>query len=104
MTKCINNYPKPVSHDKIVNEKRIVMKPFIQNSDEHKINLDDLFKRLNSSSQGLATEDAVKRQQKYGFNVLEEKEKKSILSYTDVCAMLFALARLLLLHIKRLTG
>lgn len=55
------------------------MKPFLQNHDEHKINLDELYKRLDSAPQGLSSEGASKRQQTYGFNVLEGKEKQSLI-------------------------
>jgi sodium/potassium-transporting ATPase subunit alpha len=48
-------------------------------NDEHKINLDELFKRLGSSTQGLSSDEASKRHQTYGFNVLEEKEKIPII-------------------------
>ena len=55
------------------------MKPFLQKNDEHKIDLDDLYKRLDSTPQGLSSEEASKRQQTYGLNVLEEKEKESLI-------------------------
>lgn len=56
-----------------------MMEPFLQTNDEHKIHLDELHKRLDSSPQGLSSEEASKRQQKYGFNVLEEKEKQPVI-------------------------
>ena len=55
------------------------MEPFLQKQDEHKITLEDLYKRLDTTAQGLSSEDASKRHQTYGFNVLEEKEKQSLI-------------------------
>jgi sodium/potassium-transporting ATPase subunit alpha len=55
------------------------MEPFLQKHDEHKITLEDLYKRLDTTAQGLSSEDASKRHKKYGFNVLEEKEKQSLI-------------------------
>jgi hypothetical protein len=55
------------------------MGSFHQNDDEHKINLDDLYKRLNATSDGLFSGEVAKRQHAYGFNVLEEKEKQPII-------------------------
>lgn len=46
--------------------------------DEHKLPLDVLFARLNCSQKGLSSFDVTKRQQEHGLNLLEEKEKKSI--------------------------
>ncbi|UCH82493.1 MAG: hypothetical protein JSW20_07955, partial [Nitrospiraceae bacterium] len=54
------------------------MKPFLQHHDEHKIGPDELYTRLESSPLGLTSDEALKRQQTYGFNVLEEKEKQSL--------------------------
>src|SRR5210317_1271523 len=55
------------------------MAPFLQKNDEHKIALEDLYKRLDTTAQGLSSEDASKRHQTDGFNVLEEKEKQSLI-------------------------
>ncbi len=45
------------------------------NDDEHKIDLEELFRRLNTNENGLSSAEAEKRQQQYGFNVLEIKRK-----------------------------
>ncbi|KPJ97457.1 MAG: hypothetical protein AMK71_13300, partial [Nitrospira bacterium SG8_35_4] len=47
-------------------------------NDEHKIFIEDLYKRLDASEQGLSTEEAARRQRQFGFNVLDEKEKQSL--------------------------
>jgi sodium/potassium-transporting ATPase subunit alpha len=52
---------------------------FSLQNDEHKINLNELYKRLDSLPQGLTFEEASKRQQAYGFNILEEKEKHLVI-------------------------
>ncbi len=51
--------------------------PVLKN-DEHKIKLEELCSRLDASLNGIASNEAAKRQHKYGLNVLEEKEKKSV--------------------------
>lgn len=43
--------------------------------DEHKISLEELFQRLDSSALGLAAGEAARRQRQFGPNVLEVKEK-----------------------------
>lgn len=43
-------------------------------NDEHKIILEDLYKRLGSSALGLSGEEVKIRQAEYGHNVLEEKK------------------------------
>jgi sodium/potassium-transporting ATPase subunit alpha len=43
--------------------------------DEHKISLEELFKRLRSQPAGLSTSEAAKRQLLYGPNSLEIKER-----------------------------
>lgn len=48
-------------------------------NDEHKVDLDELYARLDAVPDGLSLEEAQKRQLEYGLNVLEEKKKKSIL-------------------------
>lgn len=48
-------------------------------NDEHKIGLDVLYTRLNSSAKGLASEEAAARQKEQGLNLLEETEKRSVL-------------------------
>ena len=48
-------------------------------NDEHKINIDELYERLNCTSKGLSTEDARERQARYGLNVLEEKKKTPLI-------------------------
>ena len=48
-------------------------------NDEHKINLQELYKRLQSSVHGLSANEAINRQQKYGANLLEEKENIPII-------------------------
>lgn len=50
-----------------------------QKNDEHKVDLAELYARLDAVPDGLSLEDAQKRQLEYGLNVLEEKKKKSIL-------------------------
>jgi sodium/potassium-transporting ATPase subunit alpha len=45
------------------------------NNDEHKIGLDDLLKRLDTDENGLSGAEAVKRQEQYGYNILEIKKK-----------------------------
>ncbi|UCH44568.1 MAG: hypothetical protein JSV11_09725 [Nitrospiraceae bacterium] len=68
------------------------MEPYLQKYDEHKIPLEDLCKRLDSTGQGLSSEDASKRHQTYGFNVLEEKEEQSlIVMFTKHLVNFFAL-------------
>ncbi|MBC8500414.1 MAG: HAD-IC family P-type ATPase [Nanoarchaeota archaeon] len=42
--------------------------------DEHKISLKELYKRVDSSEKGLSNEEAQKRLQEYGKNIIEEKE------------------------------
>jgi sodium/potassium-transporting ATPase subunit alpha len=46
--------------------------------DEHKISLEELFKRLRSQPAGLSTSEAAKRQLLYGPNSLEIKERLSL--------------------------
>jgi sodium/potassium-transporting ATPase subunit alpha len=48
-------------------------------NDEHCIELDEFFKRLKCSNEGLSSEEALNRQSEYGLNVLEEKEKRSLI-------------------------
>ena len=48
-------------------------------NDEHCIELNELLKRLTCSKEGLTTEEALERQKHYGLNVLEEKEKPSLI-------------------------
>jgi sodium/potassium-transporting ATPase subunit alpha len=48
-------------------------------NDEHKINIDELYERLNSTSKGLSTENAREKQTLYGLNVLEEKKKTPLI-------------------------
>ncbi len=50
-----------------------------QKNDEHKVDLAELYARLDAVPDGLSLEEAQKRQLEYGLNVLEEKKKKSIL-------------------------
>ncbi len=45
------------------------------NNDEHVIGIEDLFKRLDTNESGLSSDEACKRQQQYGYNVLEIKKK-----------------------------
>ncbi|MBC8412561.1 HAD-IC family P-type ATPase [bacterium] len=48
-------------------------------NDEHCIELDELYKRLKCSGEGLSSEEALKRQKEQGLNVLEEKKKRSVI-------------------------
>ncbi len=62
----------------MTSEKELEMESLLQRSDEHKIDLEELYKRLDITAQGLSSEEASKRHQTFGFNVLEEREKKSL--------------------------
>jgi Ca2+-transporting ATPase len=44
----------------------------------HSISISEVFKKLNSNSNGLTNSEASKRIEKFGFNELKEKRKKSI--------------------------
>ncbi|MEF9437534.1 MAG: cation-transporting P-type ATPase [Candidatus Mariimomonas ferrooxydans] len=48
-------------------------------NDEHKISIHDLYDRLRSSENGLSTSETQTRQQRSGFNELDEREKKSVI-------------------------
>ncbi|UCD35714.1 MAG: cation-transporting P-type ATPase, partial [Nitrospiraceae bacterium] len=45
------------------------------NGDEHRISLEELFKRIESSPQGLSSAEAARRQLQFGPNILEMKEQ-----------------------------
>ncbi|HEY9050052.1 MAG TPA: HAD-IC family P-type ATPase, partial [Gammaproteobacteria bacterium] len=47
--------------------------------DWHSIEAEDALKRLESSSNGLASADALKRQAEFGPNIIPEKRKRSVL-------------------------
>lgn len=60
---------------------------------EHKISLNDLFKRLDSSKEGLSSKDFQSRLGKYGLNILETKKKltslyKFLKQFTNFFAIL----------------
>jgi sodium/potassium-transporting ATPase subunit alpha len=55
------------------------MVDLLPQNDEHCIELDEFFKRLKCSNEGLSSEEALNRQREYGLNVLEEKEKRSLI-------------------------
>ncbi len=68
--------------------------------DEHKIALEELFKRVKSSSNGLSSKEARKRLGKYGFNILETKKKVSVIlkfikQFTNFFAILLIVGSLL---------
>ena len=44
-------------------------------NDEHKISIEELYRRLDSSALGLSEQEAQKRRGAYGLNVLEEKRQ-----------------------------
>lgn len=44
-------------------------------NDEHRISLDELYKRLDSSALGLSEQEVKNRQGRFGLNVLEEKKE-----------------------------
>lgn len=44
-------------------------------NDEHKVSLEELYTRVDSSALGLSEQEVKTRQGKYGFNVLEEKKE-----------------------------
>jgi sodium/potassium-transporting ATPase subunit alpha len=44
-------------------------------NDEHKISIEELYKRVDSSARGLSEQEVEKRQGTYGLNVLEEKKE-----------------------------
>jgi len=48
-------------------------------NDEHKLSIEDLYKRLDASAQGLSTEEAAQRRRQFGFNALEEKTKQLLI-------------------------
>ena len=44
----------------------------------HQKNIEDIFNELISSSKGLSDDEALKRLDKYGLNVLKETKKKTL--------------------------
>ncbi len=46
----------------------------------HALRVDEVFRKVGSSSQGLSTEEAARRLEKYGYNELRKEEGKSPLS------------------------
>ncbi|ODS39326.1 MAG: ATPase [Candidatus Altiarchaeales archaeon WOR_SM1_86-2] len=61
--------------------------------DEHKISLEEFYKRIRSSEWGLSTKEAEKRLNEYGFNILETKKKvplifKFLKQFTNFFALL----------------
>lgn len=50
------------------------------NNNEHMLDLNDLFKRLNTKENGLTSDEVGRRLKQYGFNILEIKEKTPLFS------------------------
>ena len=59
--------------------------------DEHRISLEELYSKVNSSESGLTGREAEERLDKYGLNVLETKKKgKAVLGFLKQFTNFFA--------------
>jgi len=48
-------------------------------NDEHKLSLEELYHRVDSSPKGLSQDEAEKRQQEYGYNIFQAKKKAPLI-------------------------
>ena len=65
------------------------------------MSVDDVIKSLDSSKNGLSTEEAQARLKEYGYNKLEEKGKKSLLAkFIDQFKNLMIIVLLVLLVVS----
>jgi P-type Ca2+ transporter type 2C len=59
----------------------MVKKPHISNTNSihwHQLGINEIFETLKSSLEGLSSEDAKKRLEEYGYNLLKEKDKATL--------------------------